>query len=595
MAASTLKSTSVSVSSESISWHDLRGSSGSLDIVGNVLATFDDISQQRQEINGENNLQQLKFFIPVTNSRHLYEIDTYDKNLDSHFDSCLAPLSQHLQVHSLPSTRSQQILLSLGTNPSITRESFTESENQEATTAKAMTDVASLGKSAVEAVLAESQGLEGANIHSHVLYAGASRLSSEDHDNIQTKGSVDMLGNSKLFDTNLEERSSHLDEQQRPSDTSVNVQLPMQDVVVRSNRRMERKTKRDRVSQKTKEPNSAIASSKVCQKRKKPVMASYDPTDPISSVLREPESRKLLSASEQAELSKGVQDLLKLEKVKAGLKAKFGREPTSIEWAKAIGINQKSLDSRLQEGLKCRDKMTKSNIRLVISIAKHYQGHGMSLQDLIQEGSMGLMRAVEKFDYKKGYKFSTYAHFWIKQALTRAIAEQSRIIRFPGSIHEILARINEAKKLLYQEHGRHPRDEEIAEVVGLTVDRLKMIVKSARTPKSLEQPARKDQELTFVEIVADPNDESPESIITKRLLKQDVDKLLQTLTPRERDVIRLRYGLDGGRMRSFREIGNVSSISRERIRQIESKALRKLKQPDKNKSLRHYLGVLNGM
>lgn len=305
VAASTSKSTSVSVSSESISWHDLKGSSGSLDIVGNVLATFDDIPQRRQEINEGNNLQQPKIFIQVTNSRHLYEIDTYDKNLDSHFDSCLAPLSQQLQEHSLPSTGSQQIVQSLCTNPSIARESFTE--NQEATVAKAVTDVASLAKSTVEAVLAEDQGLEGAKIHSDVLYTGASHPSSEDHDNIHTKGSVDMLGNSKLSDANLRERSSHLDEQQHPSDTSVNVH----NVVVRSNRRMERKAKRDRVSQKTKELNSAIASSEVCQKRKKPVMASDDPTDPISSVLREPESRKLLSASEQAELSKGVQACLR--------------------------------------------------------------------------------------------------------------------------------------------------------------------------------------------------------------------------------------------------------------------------------------------
>lgn len=550
-------------------------------------------SKSSYEINKENNSQQLKIFIPVTNSRHLYQIDTYDKALDSHFDSCLEPLSQQLQVHSLPSSGSQQTLRSLCTNPSIARESLTE--NEEATAAIAVIDVASFAKSAVKVVLAGTQALSGADIHSNFLYTEPSQPSSEDHDNIQMSGSMTMLGKSKLFDSNLGEKRSQLDQQQHQSDTSINVQLPKQhqsdtfinvqfpkqNVVVRSNQRIERKAKRNRISQKTKEATSVIASSEVCEKGRKPVIASYVPTDPISSLLQEPECRKLLSASEQAELSKGVQDLLKLEKVKAALQAQFGRQPTSIEWAKAIGIKQKSLDSRLQAGLKCRDRMIKSNIRLVISIAKQYHGYGMSLQDLIQEGSMGLMRAVEKFDYKKGYKFSTYAHFWIKQALTRAIADHSRIIRFPGHIFKVLARINEAKKLLYQEHGRHPRDEEIAEVVGLTVDRLKMIIKSARTPKSLDQPARKDQEPTLAEIIADPNDESPDSIITKRLLKQDVDKLLQTLTPRERDVIRLRYGLDGGRMRSFREVGNISNISTERIRQLESKALRKLKQPNK--------------
>eukprot|EP01018_Ginkgo_biloba_P040046 Gb_05479 [translate_table: standard] len=230
-----------------------------------------------------------------------------------------------------------------------------------------------------------------------------------------------------------------------------------------------------------------------------------------------------------------LKDLLKLERVKAGLQAQFGREPTSVEWAKALGLNQKSLESRLREGRKCRDKMINSNLRLVISVAKHYQGRGMTLQDLIQEGSIGLMKGVEKFDYKKGYKFSTYAHWWIRQAVTRAVSEHSKIIRFP-------------------EHGRKPKDEEIAELVGLTVKKLKLIINSTRTPKSLDQPAGRDQERTFGEIVADADAKSPESEITKRLMKRDLDKLLRILTPRERNIIRLRYGLDGGGMRTLEEI-----------------------------------------
>ncbi|KAG0568696.1 hypothetical protein M758_6G035700 [Ceratodon purpureus] len=362
------------------------------------------------------------------------------------------------------------------------------------------------------------------------------------------------------------------------------------DVTVKSKRKGERMKRRERALEKAEKVASALASAPPFPKPKK-VAFAHDPSDPIRTYLRDIGKTRLLTGSEEIVLSRKIQDLLKLEKVKTELKREVGREPTISEWSRAVGMEQNAFEERIKDGRQAKDKMVNSNLRLVVSIAKNYQNRGMTLQDLIQEGSLGLIRGAEKFDPNRGYKFSTYAHWWIRQAITRAIADQSRTIRLPIHLYEVISRINKAKKMLVQEHGRTPRDEEVAELVGLTVEKMQIIVKSARAPSSMERPIGEDENTTVGELVADKDVESPEDAIVKQLMKQDVEGVLCTLNPREREVLRLRFGLDDGRAKTLEEIGNIFKVTRERIRQIEAKAMRKLRQPSRNSVLREYLDV----
>jgi RNA polymerase primary sigma factor len=310
--------------------------------------------------------------------------------------------------------------------------------------------------------------------------------------------------------------------------------------------------------------------------------------DSIRVYLQEIGRIRLLRPDEEIELARKIADLLELEEKAAEFEADHGHHPDSKEWASIFDMPLIKFRRRRMLGRRAKEKMVQSNLRLVVSIAKKYMNRGLSFQDLIQEGSLGLIRAAEKFDHEKGYKFSTYATWWIRQAITRAIADQSRTIRLPVHLYETISRIKKTTKTLSQEFGRKPTEEEIAESMEMTIEKLRFIAKSAQLPISLETPIGKEEDSRLGDFI-EADIENPEQDVAKNLLREDLEGVLATLSPRERDVLRLRYGLDDGRMKTLEEIGQIFDVTRERIRQIEAKALRKLRHPNRNGVLKEYI------
>lgn len=342
-------------------------------------------------------------------------------------------------------------------------------------------------------------------------------------------------------------------------------------VAVKSNRKNERFRKRERALEKAGKVAFALASSPPVPKADKSLI-KHRLSDPICSYLRDVKN-----------------NTLKLEKVRAELQRDMGREPTRSEWSLAVGMNQTLFELRIKEGQCAKDKLVNSNLRLVVSIVKNYQGRGMTLPDLIQRGSLGLIRGAEKFDPEMGFKFSTYATWWIRQAVTRSITDQSRIIRLPVHIYEVISRINKSRMMIAEDQGRQARDEEVATAVGISVEKLDFILKSARLPASMDQLIGRDKDLPLWEMVADKGFNSADDFLTNEVLKQDIDGVLQTLSPTEREVLRLRFGLDDAQSMTLKDIGIFFKVTRERIRQIEVRALRKLRHPTRRNILQGHV------
>ena len=273
-------------------------------------------------------------------------------------------------------------------------------------------------------------------------------------------------------------------------------------------------------------------------------------------------------------------------------------------YLKEIGVvpllsneEEKELAIAVENGdLEAKQRLAEANLRLVVSIAKRYVGRGMQFLDLIQEGNMGLMKAVDKFDYSKGFKFSTYATWWIRQAITRAIADQARTIRIPVHMVETINKLVREQRNLLQELGQDPTPEQIAERMDMTPDKVREILKIAQEPVSLETPIGEEDDSHLGDFIEDEVIENPVDYTTRVVLREQLDEVLDTLTDREENVLRLRFGLDDGKMRTLEDVGKVFNVTRERIRQIEAKALRKLRHPSRSKQLKTLLKtkIVNG-
>ena len=310
--------------------------------------------------------------------------------------------------------------------------------------------------------------------------------------------------------------------------------------------------------------------------------------DPVRMYLKEIGKVLLLSAEEEIDLAQKMEEGNVAQEKIIILKKRIEESEDEAEIAD-LKEEIKTLQKDVDAGAEAKKRLAEANLRLVVSIAKRYVGRGMLFLDLIQEGNLGLIKAVEKFDYRKGYKFSTYATWWIRQAITRAIADQARTIRIPVHMVETINKLIRVSRQLLQELGREPSPEEIAEEMGMPVERVREILKISQEPVSLETPIGEEEDSHLGDFIKDDNVPVPADAAAFTLLKEQLEEVLGTLTEREQKVLTLRFVLEDGRARTLEEVGKEFNVTRERIRQIEAKALRKLRHPSRSRKLKDYL------
>ena len=312
---------------------------------------------------------------------------------------------------------------------------------------------------------------------------------------------------------------------------------------------------------------------------------SFGIDDPVRMYLKEIGKVNLLTPDEEIQLAQdmGAGDAAREQLAEIEKARKNGEEVSLAQ------EEEKELKRAIRKGEAAKQRLAEANLRLVVSIAKRYVGRGMLFLDLIQEGNLGLIKAVEKFDYTKGYKFSTYATWWIRQAITRAIADQARTIRIPVHLVETINKVIRVSRQLLQELGHDPTPEEISEEMNMPVDKVREILKIAQEPVSLETPIGEEEDSHLGDFIPDEDASEPSEAASYTLLKEQLIDVLDTLTPREEKVLKLRFGLEDGRTRTLEEVGKEFNVTRERIRQIEAKALRKLRHPSRSKKLKDFL------
>ena len=307
---------------------------------------------------------------------------------------------------------------------------------------------------------------------------------------------------------------------------------------------------------------------------------TFGTDDPVRMYLKEIGKVNLLTSEEEVELAQAMT---------AGAAAQEQLDELTESGEEIPQELRAELEKTIKKGEKARQRLAEANLRLVVSIAKRYVGRGMQFLDLIQEGNLGLIKAVEKFDYEKGFKFSTYATWWIRQAITRAIADQARTIRIPVHMVETINKVIRVSRQLLQELGHDPSAEEIAEEMNMPAERVREILKIAQEPVSLETPIGEEEDSHLGDFIPDEDASEPAEAASFTLLKEQLVEVLSTLTPREEKVLKLRFGIEDGRTRTLEEVGKEFNVTRERIRQIEAKALRKLRHPSRSKKLKDFL------
>ncbi|KAK7345540.1 hypothetical protein VNO77_16145 [Canavalia gladiata] len=365
---------------------------------------------------------------------------------------------------------------------------------------------------------------------------------------------------------------------------------------VRSTRLLERRLKQRKVPKsKVKDDETFLVRKDNTQKRlrvERTMNGEFDRKDALHLFLSGPETKQLLTLEQESQLISQIKDVLRLEDLKTRLQSQFGREPTMAEWAEGAGLNCRMLNTQLRCGNRSREKLIQANLRMVVHVAKTYQGRGLSLEDLLQEGSVGLMKSVEKFSPHAGCRFGNYAFWWIRQTIRKAVFRHSRTIRLPDRVYILLGKVMEAKKLYIQEGNLRPTKEELAKRVGITVEKIDKLLFAGRIPISMQQTVWADQDTTFQEITADTTIEATDASVEKQLMRRHVLNVLSILSPKERRIIRLRYGFEDGEPKSLSEIGDIFGLSRERIRRLEMRALYKLKKCLVKQGLDAYVDLL---